>query len=236
MSETNTAVVAAPGPSLTPALASRCAGFDVIAVGDALRLFPQAVAVYQGDLAWWTVNCEQGTRWSHYTGDKIVPVQPETADDVELLHLCERYGLTRVPTVDVPGFVAPPGRIACGDCSLFGAISYALGLGYARLVLIGADLRVVDGCRHFFGDHPAPLANRVDYTKFVPQFERAAALLPAHVSIVNATPGSALTCFPMIDPGDVPPRVRRGLTVAGAGAVSTLPGSGVSAAVAASCN
>ena len=203
MSETNTAIVAAPGPSL-PAVAARCDGFSVVAVGDALRLLPQALACYAGDLAWWTVNCTQGASWSRFTGEKIVPMQPEQADDEELLRLCEHYGATRMPTVDTPGFLAPPGRIACGDCSLFGAISYALGLGYTRLILVGADMRVVDGRRHFFGDHPAPLSNRVDYSRFVPQFERAAALLPAHVSIVNATPGSALRCFPIVDLNSTP--------------------------------
>jgi hypothetical protein len=81
-----------------------------------------------------------------------------------------------------------------GPCSLFAAISYALSIGHRDVVLIGADMRIVNGVRHFFGEHPPGLRN-TDPGKFIPDFERAAALLPADLRIRNATPASALTCF-----------------------------------------
>ena len=82
-----------------------------------------------------------------------------------------------------------------GQCSGFAAISFALHLGFKRLVLVGFDMRIVDGQRHFFGDHPLPLRN-TDASQFVTDFERAAKALPADIQITNATPHSALRCFP----------------------------------------
>jgi uncharacterized phiE125 gp8 family phage protein len=52
--------------------------------------------------------------------------------------------------------------------------------------------------RHFFGDHPAGLRNSGTYANFIRAFARAAKKLPPHIEILNATPGSALTCFPMV--------------------------------------
>jgi hypothetical protein len=59
-------------------------------------------------------------------------------------------------------------------------------------------MRVVDRRRHFFGDHPKGLINSVDYRLFAPHFAAAARALEPDVAIINATPGSALTCWPMM--------------------------------------
>jgi hypothetical protein len=82
-----------------------------------------------------------------------------------------------------------------GQCSGFAAISYALHSGFKRLALVGFDMRIVDGRRHFFGDHEHGLRN-TDPQQFCAYFERAAELLPDDVTITNCTPNSALRCFP----------------------------------------
>ena len=53
------------------------------------------------------------------------------------------------------------------------------------------------GKGHFFGDHPAGLTNQEQYERWVPHFDRAAAALTDAV-IINATPDSALQCFPLM--------------------------------------
>jgi hypothetical protein len=96
------------------------------------------------------------------------------------------------------GFSRRQDVIHYGHNSGFQALNLAILLGAARIVLVGFDMRIVDGRRHFHGDHPHPLIN-ADPRRFVPHFERAAASLPVGVEILNATPGSALTCFPAAD-------------------------------------
>ena len=63
-----------------------------------------------------------------------------------------------------------------------------------RIVLVGFDFRG----GYFFGSHPrgAQLANQIP--QYMPFFEKAAKSLPEGVEIVNATPNSALECFPMM--------------------------------------
>jgi len=61
-------------------------------------------------------------------------------------------------------------------------------------VLVGFDMRQVGGRAHFFGDHPEGLRNNTDFRGFITAFRQAQAPVP----IVNATPGSALDCYPMV--------------------------------------
>jgi hypothetical protein len=73
-------------------------------------------------------------------------------------------------------------------------------MGVSRIVLVGFDMRLVNGKRHFFGDHPAPLFNRNEYGTFIKPFQVAAK--NCATPVVNATPGSALDCFPMVELAD----------------------------------
>ena len=76
------------------------------------------------------------------------------------------------------------------NSGLFGC-KVAVHLGATRLILLGFDM----GGSHFFGSHPAPLKNTKPerFEVFKRQF---AGYKPRGVEILNATAGSALTCFP----------------------------------------
>jgi len=57
-----------------------------------------------------------------------------------------------------------------------------------------------DGKSHFFGNHPGgEMRQNTDqeYRGFIMHYQVAAKTLPKDISIVNATPGSALPCFPI---------------------------------------
>lgn len=194
-------VVAATGPSLTPEVAAACRGVPVVAVNDAYRLFPFAAVLYAADEAWWDAHGGApdfaGEKWSAHG-------HPGHNDK----RACaERHGLSLIRGADADGFCLDPSRIHYGDNSGFQAGNLAAHwLGWrGRIVLVGFDMRAPDGRRHFFGDHPGPLhrAKSQDELKryfgaFIRKFEAAARLLPAGLEIVNATPGSALTCFPFL--------------------------------------
>jgi hypothetical protein len=190
--EGQTVVVAAPGPSLTAEVAERCRGFPVIAVQDAYRLIPWADVLYGCDAAWWNIHGGRGA--GDFAGEKWSSHDGGTNDKTLA---AETYGLHLVAGAHGEGFSTDPAAIHYGSNSGFQAVNLAILWGAARIVLVGFDMRTVDGKRHFFGDHPPGLTNEADFASFIPPFVRAAAALPAGVSIVNATPDSALTCFPM---------------------------------------
>ena len=178
-------IVAASGPSLSQEVAEACRGFPVIAVSDAYRLFPWADVLYSCDEAWWNHHegCPDflGEKWSSHT--------PNRHNDK--LAAAERFGLSLVAGEDSDGFSFEPDVIHYGANSGFQAVNLALLMTRRRrVVLVGFDMRGT----HFFGKHPAQLRNTNNFSVFIERFERAAKLLPL-VSILNATPGSALTCF-----------------------------------------
>lgn len=189
-------IIAASGPSLSPEVAERCRGRRVIAVNDAYRLLPFADVLYAGDGDWWEVHhgCPD------FAGEKWTVHNPRVTNGNAVM--AARYGLHVVAgasQIDAGGFSLRPERIHYGNCSGFQAINLALLFGATRIVLVGFDMRVVDGKRHFFGDHPEPLGNLGKYEHFLPAFDHAAKTLPKHIQIVNCTPGSALRSFPMAE-------------------------------------
>jgi hypothetical protein len=186
-----TVIVAAPGPSLTEDVAEQCKGVRTIVVNDAWRRLPWADVLYACDRAWWQHH--QGA--AGFKGEKW-----STHDDANngKIEVAEAYGVRLVAGAAREGFSTDPTVIHYGSNGGFQAVNLGILMGAARVVLVGFDMRVVDGMSHFFGDHPAPLRTRTGFSGFIPPFERAAKSLPPGVEIVNATPGSALTCFPMM--------------------------------------
>lgn len=187
-------IVAATGPSLTPEVAEACRGDLIIAVNDAYKLLPFADVLYACDAAWWDVHKGAsgfpGEKWSSHRAGGNDKTQQQ-----------QRYGLRLVAGDGKPFFSTDPALIHYGGNSGFQAVNLAIHFGAARIVLVGFDMRDVKGKRHFFGDHPKGLRTSTAYTSFIRSFENAAKKLAPGVEIVNATPGSALKCFPFIDFG-----------------------------------
>jgi hypothetical protein len=73
------------------------------------------------------------------------------------------------------------------------ALDVAKVLGATRVMLLGFDMHGT----HYFGPHPAPLVNTTPerFEVFQRQFTEWGRANPA-IDVVNATPGSRLSCFP----------------------------------------
>lgn len=190
----NFCIVAAPGPSLDAATAEKCRGFHVVAVGDAYRLFPFAHVLYHCDAAWWNYHLGvpgfAGEKWSSHGNP--------AHDNKEIAAL--RHQLRLVRGRDAAGFSYDDRVVHYGDNSGFQAINVAgHKIGWrGTIALVGFDMRAVDGKRHFFGNHPDCLTQTgTGFQKWPAKFARAAGSLPSKVKIINCTPESALTCFPM---------------------------------------
>lgn len=168
----------------------------MLAVNDAYRLLPWAEVLYACDAAWWDVQYAHGPyiqsiqsfageRWSSH----------DKARNQKLAH-AQRYRLRLVAGREAEGFSFDPSVIHYGGNSGYQALNLALLMGAKRVILVGFDMRMVNGQRHFFGKHPAKLRNVGNYQHFIAKFAKAARRLPKGVEIINATPGSALNCFP----------------------------------------
>lgn len=189
-----TCVVAATGPSLTPEATQLCRGLPTIAVSNAYKLMPWADVLYSCDPTWWREHqgCRlfPGEKWSSHGKER------STDDKTTVARL---YQLRLVQGLFKDGFSYDPTAIHYGGNSGFQAVNLAILFGATRIVLIGFDMRIVDDKRHFFGDHPHPLRNAGPLGQWARRFKHAAKTLPSTIQIVNATPGSAITCFPMVD-------------------------------------
>ncbi len=181
-------IVAASGPSMNESIAAQCLeakqdGFKIIAVSDAYRLLPFADILYAADIAWWEVHrgCPEfaGEKWTSYQLD-------QKKDD--------RFNLNHVLVRMFPDFSTIPHELH-GFSSGFQALNMALLMKAKPIVLVGFNMKIVNGKRHFFGDHPKPLDNSSNLEAWVPGFEAAAHKLPERVSVINATSDSALNCF-----------------------------------------
>lgn len=194
-------VVAAPGPSLTEAVAetvaARADDCRLVVVNDAYMRLPSADVLYAGDARWWDLRgptCEfSGERWSVH--------EVKLTDK---LAIAARYGVRLVAgsrQIDAPGFSLDPRRIHYGNSSGFQAINLAIHFGAKRILLVGFDMRTPGPgeLRHFNGEYPDPSMNCAKYEHFLPAFVAAARTLPPTIRIVNCTPRSALRCFPMGD-------------------------------------
>ena len=88
-------------------------------------------------------------------------------------------------------------QIAWNSNSGGSVINLAYHLGAKRLVLLGYDMRRVGDKANWHDEHPAPEKN--PYNRFMKRFESIAQdARKLGFEIINATPGSALTYFPMM--------------------------------------
>jgi hypothetical protein len=177
--------VAAPGPSL---VAVR--HHPIIVVQDAYRMIPWADVLYGCDPKWWRYHdgAFEGEKWSTHDRSK------HSANDKTEAH--EKWNVHCVTGAHGSTFSLDPSVINYGSNSGFQAINLAILFSCEHIILIGFDMQKTGEKAHFFGDYPENLQTGTEYTEFAKHFDIAAKKLPAHIRIVNATPVSALQCFP----------------------------------------
>lgn len=188
---TKPAVVIASGPSLADdqlqavEQAHREQRVHVVAVNNTAERAPWADIVYMGDFTClrhyhprlaklcsgeWVTQCRAGAeRW------KLTHVKP-----------CSNKGMTLE-------------RIHMNGNSGAQAINVAAAFGANRILLLGFDMKADKlGRDHWFGQHPKPLVQKQLYDDWLHKFEFIAKDAKAlGLDIINCTPGSALTLFPM---------------------------------------
>lgn len=155
-----------------------------IVVNDTHRLAPWADALYACDSRWWLYHSQEALK---FQGLKI------THDD-GLPWDC----VLQIQSSGKSGFDPDPRFIRTGNNSGYQALHIAIHAGAKRVLLCGFDMHG----DHWFGKHPPGLTDcdpNVQKNLFIPEFNTLAPLLPElGVEVINCTPDSALTCFPMM--------------------------------------
>jgi hypothetical protein len=189
-----TIVCVASGPTLTIEDVAWVRGrAPVVAVNDAIRLAPWADVLYSSDRGWWRFY--DGV--PEYTGLKV-SVGWKQGDGSPIWKLPAIQVLTHT---GAHGLERDPSGLRTGGNSGYAAINLAVHLGARRIVLLGYSGGPVAGRTHFFGRHPSGLAE--SSTENYATFRKAYLTLPeplagAGVSVVNATPRSWITAFPVV--------------------------------------
>ncbi|MEO6588954.1 MAG: hypothetical protein ABIP06_06470 [Pyrinomonadaceae bacterium] len=185
-----TAIILASGPSLTQEQidAALHSGHFTIAVNATYQKAPTANVCYFGDFLFaktyiadmrkvfkgemWTQDATTNGRWP----------------DVKRMRGGHREGLGK----DV---------IHTNGQSGAQAINLAYLWGYKRIILLGFDLKLgPKGEKHHHENHPAPCVQGQTFSEWLDKFVKLAADLKAEgIEVLNATPGSALKSFPMVD-------------------------------------
>lgn len=179
----STIVCLGGGPSLTAEDVAFCRGkARVVAINDAYRLAPWADVLYACDAAWWAFH--QGA--PEFRGRKFSIESRAASFGVTVLGNAGEHGLSLDPTC-----------LKNGRNGGYQAINLAVLLGAKRILLLGYDMAIRGGRRHWFGEHPPAIRKDSPYSLFLDRFQSLVSPLKAlGVDVINCTPGSALKCFP----------------------------------------
>jgi hypothetical protein len=190
-----TAIIVASGPSFSAKQARAIAkarmdvgsDFRVIAINDAVYLAWWADWLHSCDNLWW--------HWNIQTVHTFRGIKTTLAEDVPA-----PWVTGYLQNTGLQGFDEDPSCCRTGGNSGYQAICLAMHAGAKRIVLVGFDMKAADdGQSHFFGEHPGAQPNAFK-SVMLPQFETLKpALEKMEISVINATPGSALRTFPTAD-------------------------------------
>lgn len=186
----DTVAILASGPSMSIDVANavRAAGLRAIAINMTFRLAPWADMLYGADALFW-----QRT--------------PDALQFAGLKVSCQPVpGTHHVHNAGSVGYSEDPAAVMTYGNSGAQAMQIAAKAGARRLLLCGFDMHMRNG-RHWHGDYPKEkglpadqqLRNTVEesYSRWAQLMQQlGAALAKRGVTVINCTPGSALTCFP----------------------------------------
>lgn len=197
-------ILAAPGPSLPSfGLDEHGTPHPIIAITSAFSAVRDAAHVYASDRRWWDACGDEVARVHPQASRWMAPDCPGMARDVW------RASQSNPPpagvvvldaNVTAAGISRTPGLIHTGRNSGFAAINLAVLLGFTTLLLVGYDMREVDGKPHFFGRYKDVRLDRESpYHEWAPLFRT---IKCDGFEVINCTHGSAIDAFPFGVLGD----------------------------------
>lgn len=185
------------GTSLNPETVQRLRGrpkANVVAINRSYMIAPWADILFFADDRWWTEEHVQhrGPLLRSFEG-MIATTARHTKSDL-LWHL------KKISPTDKTPLSTDPTTVALESTSTTGALNLAMLKGARRIVLVGCDNRAGDNGRTHH--HPEYPWERVDESWKIKERElRRAATGLVGVKVINASPGSALNLWPIVELG-----------------------------------
>jgi len=189
-----TCYVIGGGPSIKDTDLSVLKHQHVIAVNNAYQLTPWADFMFFMDREWIHYHAEQLRKFHGV----IVTILVEYHKYSKGLR-----GIKQLKRGPRDGFSIDNRKVNHGGNSGFCAINLANLLGAGRIILVGFDMRVVNGQHNYHSGHTREIADDIYENEYVKPFSTL--IKPAEekgIEILNATPNSALKCFEFIEIGD----------------------------------
>lgn len=180
--------VCASGESIKDAELWRIAGAPTLAVNNTWKLVPWARWHYAGDRDWWD---EHGAELrSRFRGRSYTRCEQSAI----------RYKARPVKTRDGRGLSDIRWAVRGGGNSGYQALQVAYFLGARKITLLGYDM-----CgKHWHPDHTGRNPTAADFRSWISEFDQLADDLAREgVQVYNASPISALTCFPIVELSEV---------------------------------
>lgn len=180
--------ILAGGPSLKGQELRELRGKNVIALKTSIYFWPWAPFCYFHDYSWYV---DHSTNLRKFENTRFICAFDNVIDDpaVETWQVGDNYALD-----DRPGYLPK------GNNSGYGGGMLAWKFGAATIVLLGYDMRVVDGQHRFHNLRNWTPSDSIYESEYIPNMERFGRYMQeAGVKVINATPGSALKCFEMVE-------------------------------------
>jgi hypothetical protein len=178
------------GPSLRNHDPEKLKGHQVIVTNEAFALHPDALALVFVDVGWWQRRkAEVGKVWQG--GLKIGRGNYQA--------IFRASGVVNVAYRSNWVWSEDPYMLG-GKNSGLAAINAAYLMGARRAILLGFDMKPVEGRNNYHTHHP--VSGKPNYVHryvslFVPEMVKASERIEqAGFIVINATEGSALECFP----------------------------------------
>jgi len=186
-----TCFIVAGGPSVSSLDLQPLRGRRVIAINSSWPRVPFADLLFFGDARWWHEYRDEVLRG--FSGR--IATSARGIDHPRVLRLF---------AIGTSGLAADPDTVAIRRTSTLAAINLAVHLGVGQIVLIGVDNRVdPGGPTHHHAGYPWDLRHgcfdeqRAEFAMIVAPLRRLG------VAVVNASPQSALDCWPKISLSEI---------------------------------
>lgn len=183
------------GPSLNSIDIDRLRGERVIAVNNAFKLAPFADICYFKDFHWFQ---QEGN------GDNLQEFGGLTVTSCSKFRLSSWVRFLQMGDRNVVEL--RPERICHGSNAGFESVNLAIKLEPDRVVLLGFDMQEINGRSNYHDEHNRKVPPHIYEHQFIPSFKAIKNHIEnRNIEIINATPGSALTIFPIVEPEEIYP-------------------------------
>lgn len=187
----STVYILGGGPGLSKVSLSLIRDKRIIGVNNAYQFGDWVDVCWFGDASWYKKHI---TGLVNFAGLRV--------------HSCnsyaERPGTHRLARGKPYGIETRREYISWNNNSGASAINLAYHFGVKKIVLIGFDMRTIDGKNNWHDDHGSRPKDWNPYPRFMQGWKRIAQdARQLGLEILNATPDSALTVFPIVKLEDV---------------------------------